>query len=377
MKIAILSAVPWEFSRHRAQHIATGLAERGFRILFFQNIIHINPSELMLNYKEGNIFVVKKIMKNLYAVNLFLPDLRGKMKFVAEMFGLLLFRLYNRLLDFEPDAAIFYAPQYRFLLTTLKSKNTKIVYDCVDDFSAFTDLAPSRSDIEGAEESITKASSFVIATSKPLCDRISRITSKCIYLPNACDFSHFNKALRKQRKPKDIENLKPPIIGFIGAVSDWIDIDLICALAQRHPDYSILLAGPIDFGYDKLINYPNIVCVGTKKYKDLPKYLFFIDVCLIPFKINKLTLASNPIKLYEYLAAGKPVVSTALPEVYNNAAEIVAVAEDHDDFIEKVEKAVREKKHEDPSMVTRRIEFAQANSWETRVDVVEKLLRNT
>jgi len=100
-----------------------------------------------------------------------------------------------------------------------------------------------------------------------------------------------------------------------------------------------------------------------------------MDVCLIPFKLNKLTLASNPIKIYEYLAAGKQVVSTALPEICENFSGIVKIAEDDDDFLRKVEESVIESiKPKENDVISKRIDLAKANSWEKRVDIIEKLL---
>jgi glycosyltransferase involved in cell wall biosynthesis len=173
-----------------------------------------------------------------------------------------------------------------------------------------------------------------------------------------------------------MEDLKNPIVGFIGAIYDWIDIDLICKLAEAHPDYSILLVGPVNFGKNDLAKHSNILMVGTKRYETLPQYLSYMDVCLIPFKINKLTLASNPIKLYEYLAAGKPVVSTALPEVVNNASHVVLIGKDHADFIQKVEGVVNATPKDDESAKAKRVEFANNNSWDERVQSIKKLLEN-
>jgi glycosyltransferase involved in cell wall biosynthesis len=206
-----------------------------------------------------------------------------------------------------------------------------------------------------------------------------RINNKnCFYLPNAADFEHFHSAVQVKQRPKEIESLSRPIIGFIGAIFDWIDIDLICKLAKLHPNYSILLVGPVNYGLKKLRKHSNIVMVGAKQYKILPQYLSCMDVCLLPFKINKLTMASNPIKLYEYLAAGKPVVSTALPEVCGNASDIVYIGENNEDFIKKVEEAVSEnKKPENEDAILKRINFAKNNSWEKRIETFEKLIEVT
>jgi hypothetical protein len=243
--------------------------------------------------------------------------------------------------------------------------------------SAFSDQSKSGSTLLKTEEGLIRKSSLIIASATALCEKIAKLRSDCFYVPNASDFEHFNKATKILERPADIETLNRPIVGFIGAVFDWIDVDLLCKIAQSHPDYSVLLVGPVNSGLDKLKRFPNIVMVGAKDYQILPNYLAFMDVCLVPFKINKLTVASNPIKIYEYLAAGKPVVSTALPELQKSASRVVLVGKDHDDFIQKVELTIEQAKGPDGrSALTDRIEFARDNSWGKRVELIEKLLRN-
>jgi len=363
--------MPWGFLWQRPEQIASRLANEGYKIIYFQNPIYLNPS-----VRAKNIVTLRKVMKNLYAVNLFPPPFLGELRFITEKVGLLIFKAYLKSLSFKPDVAIFYSLAHVFLLDTLKSMGVRILYECIDDHSGFSDIS-NVSGVLKAEKEIIIGSSIVTATSKTLCEKISKVNPNCFYVPNAADFKHFHKASHIMEKPQEIKNLKHPIIGFIGAIYDWINVDLLCKLAELHPDYSILLVGPIEFGLDKLKKYSNITMVGVKKYNRLPEYLSCMDVCLIPFKINKLTLASNPIKLYEYLAAGKPVVSTALPEVCNNASHVVMIAKNDDDFIQKVEEAVNEsKKSEHKETILKRINFARDNCWEKRIDTIEKLLRN-
>ena len=361
--------MPWGFLRQRPEQIASRLANEGYKIIYFQNPIYLNSS-----LRAKNILTMRKVMKNLYAINLFPPPFLGKLRFITEKVGLLLFKVYLKCLNFKPDIAIFYSLLHVFLLDTLKSMGVRILYDCIDEHSGFSDLHDV-SRVLKAEREIVKRSSIVIATSKTLCEKISKVNPNCFYVPNAADFEHFQKATRIKEKPQEIKHLQYPIIGFIGAIYDWINIDLLCKLAELHPDYSILLVGPVEFGLDKLKKYPNITMVGVKKYSLLPQYLSCMNVCLIPFKINNLTLSSNPIKLYEYLAAGKPVVSTALPEIRNNASHVVMIAKTDEDFILKVEEAVNEsKKSENNRTISRRVNFARNNSWEKRVDTIEKIL---
>jgi glycosyltransferase involved in cell wall biosynthesis len=152
-------------------------------------------------------------------------------------------------------------------------------------------------------------------------------------------------------------------------------VDLICSIAERHPEYSILLVGPVANGFGKLKQHQNITMVGTKNYSVLPQYMTCMDVCLIPFNINRVTLAANPIKMYEYLAAGKPVVSTALPEVCNNAAHVVKIAQDESDFIKKVEQTLSEAENDEERLrIRERISFAKNNSWQKRVEEIAALL---
>jgi glycosyltransferase involved in cell wall biosynthesis len=266
------------------------------------------------------------------------------------------------------DTWIFFEPIYSYFVLPF-IKGGKIVYDCADDSSAFSSAPPC---IGLLENYVSSQAQATIVTSKRLYDRLSRFNKKCFYVPNAADFEHFNSALRIKEKPIDISHLQSPILGFIGAVYDWIDVDLLCEIASKHPDYSILIVGPVEYGWQKLKKHANILMVGRKDYNVLPQYLAFMDVCLIPFKVNKLTLASNPIKFYEYLAAGKPVVSTALPEIVDSGSNISKIAQCRGDFVKKVEEAVNE--ISDDSKKRLRIQFAKDNSWEKRTRAIMAIL---
>jgi glycosyltransferase involved in cell wall biosynthesis len=368
----------WRFLWQRPHQIASRLADRGHTVVYFQPPIYLVPLKLIENYRRKNIFIVRKAKKNLRVVNFFLPHFLGKLRFVTERIGLMSFKFYMKFLGFKPDDAIFYYSIWRydaFLLGALKSRGAGILYDCIDEFSAFSGLA-NVSEVLESERNLIE-SSVNIAASRVLYEKISGINPNCAYVPNGADFEHFHRATRITERPPEIKHLRNPIIGFIGAIYDWFDVDLVCELAELHRDYSILIVGPVKFGLEKLKKHSNIVMVGSKKYDVLPQYLSCMDVCLIPFKMNQLTLASNPIKMYEYLAAGKPVVSTDLPEVRASGSELVYIGKDDRDFIRKVEEAVDEaKKPKNKTMVARRIRFAQDNSWEKRVDMYERLLKS-
>jgi glycosyltransferase involved in cell wall biosynthesis len=358
----------WE----RPQQIASRLARDGHTMLYLQGPLYLDALAWII--KSGNLFLRKKITDQLTAVNMFLPPFQGRLKSVSDSLQVPIFRLYLSSLRFKPEVAIFYGIQYVSLLHTLRSMGTKILYDCVDEVSGFSNVVDVGR-LLNEEKNLATSSSIVIATSETLRQKLSKLNSNCFLIPNGADVPHFLKATKTSEKIPELEHLRHPIIGYSGAISDWFDVELVCRLAESHPEYSILLVGTVNYGIEKFKQHPNITLLGVRKYEVLPKYLAYMDVCLIPFKINKLTLASNPIKMYEYLAAGKPVVSTDLPEVRASASELVYIGKDGQDFIGKVEGAVDEtRKSKNKTMAARRIRFAQNNSWEKRVDMYEKLL---
>ncbi|MBT0159189.1 glycosyltransferase family 1 protein [Candidatus Bathyarchaeota archaeon A05DMB-2] len=373
MNIVFFSAVPWNSLWTRPQQIVMLLAYKGHNIVYFQDPIYLAPASLIKSYGTNNFFVTRRIMKNLRIVNMFVPFQR-RFEFVDKKLGALAFRVYLKCFNFKPNAAIFYSYPYSFLIDTLKGLGIKTIYDCPDEESSGTKANVLR--VLKAEKNLSVNSSAVFAVSRSLCAKISKFNPNCFYVPNGADFEHFSKALKIRERPQDISQLQNPIIGYIGAVYEWVNIDLICRLAESHPEYSILIVGPVLHGMSKLKKHANIITVGHKKYSFLPQYLASMDVCLIPFKINALTLASNPIKLFEYLAAGKPVVSTALPEVNNCASGLVYISKNDEDFIKKVEEALGEnRKSENAEVIMKRIDFAKNNSWEKRIETIEKIMR--
>jgi len=388
VNIVCFSAIDWDFLFQRAQHIAKGLSENGC------SIIYVNPPNNLprdvsvkkpatqyitdfAQYIRVGIFqrkaLVNRHLITFNPVNYFGPNRTLQQIFLSlEMLMLrslnLLYFRSNRI-----DIWLFFEPTYSSYVLPYVAKG-KIVYDCADESSGFSNVSPH---IVETEQNLIRKSALVIVTSTRLLQKVRKINRNCLYVPNAADFQHFHSATKIMNEPREIEDLKKPVIGFIGAIYDWIDTELICELAKIHPDFSVLLVGPVNFDKNRLEKYSNITMVGTREYGILPQYLSSMDVCLIPFKINKLTLASNPIKLYEYLAAGKPIVSTDLPEVAKNASDVILIGKNHRDFIQKVEAALNTTSEEEEAARLRRIEFAKANSWNERVGSIKRYLENS
>lgn len=214
-----------------------------------------------------------------------------------------------------------------------------------------------------------------IATSKELTKNLTYSAQIDVkYFPNGGDVNLFKEAIiKKFIRPKELQNIKSPIIGYAGAVCQRIDYELLVKIAEVHFDKTIVIVGP---RYDKqytsinLDAYTNIIFVGSRKIDELPKYLQFFDCAIIPFLCNGLTKSIYPLKINEYLAAGKSVVTTNFSEDINGFASSVIIANSHNDFIQAINSAINLNSDEDKNQ---RFMVASSNSWENRVDYLFQL----
>jgi len=192
----------------------------------------------------------------------------------------------------------------------------KVVYYCVDDHASFSGY--DRKQVLRDEETLCRRANLVITTSMALQKAKSPWNPNTLLVPHGVDYDHFSRAVREDLPcPLDLAQIPRPRLGFFGLIRDWVDLDLLAAVARRRPEWHFVLIGDADsnVGVDTYKPIPNMHFLGRRPYAALPAYCRHMDVGLIPFKINELTIAVNPIKLREYLAAGLPVVATPLPEV--------------------------------------------------------------
>jgi len=234
------------------------------------------------------------------------------------------------------------------------------LFDCLDEYTEFSNVIKER---ELEEKILLKNSDLITCSSLHLSEKIQKTTSNILYLPNAGEFNHFNKI------PSQIllQNFKKPIIGYFGSIAEWFDNKLIEYVAKKRPDLTFIFIGHT-FGSDirRLNKLENVHFIGERPYSELPKYLHAFDVCLIPFKNVPLIAATHPVKIYEYLGAGKPVVTTNMKEL-RSMNDICYIAKDKEDFLEKIDRALDEK---DKDIVQRRIDFASKNTWTHRINTL-------
>lgn len=214
----------------------------------------------------------------------------------------------------------------------------KVVYYCVDDHAEFSGY--NKEQVLNDEEDLCRRADLVVTTSLALQEAKKHLNPNTILVPHGVDYEHFAQAVSNDLAvPKDIADIGHPRLGFFGLIRDWVDLGLLGEVARRRPDWHIVLLGDSTVDLSVYKNLSNMHFLGRKPYEELPAYCRQFDVGLIPFQVNELTRAVNPIKLREYLAAGLPVVSTPMPEVeqYN---QLISIADSADAFMTAVEAAL-------------------------------------
>lgn len=242
----------------------------------------------------------------------------------------------------------------------------QILYYCVDEYTEFSGV--SSSSLAELEQQLLCQSDLVIVSAERLFQSKVKTNPRTVLIRHGVDFDHFCKALDpKTDVPEDIQNLPRPVIGFFGLIADWVDLELMAAVAKKFSTGSMVLLGKATTDTSMLEQIPNVHLLGRKPYSSLPAYCKGFDVALMPFRINELTLNANPLKVREYLAAGLPVVSTAIPEV--EVLGLCRIGRDRDSFIREVEFALQE-----PGPSVARSESIRSESWGARVDELRQCL---
>ncbi|WP_457640689.1 glycosyltransferase [Persephonella sp.] len=313
--------------------------------------------------KEGNQLYLVKLASS---VNYFIYSDKPKAEDVKRMFGSI--KTLIREAGIVNPVAIITHPFWGNLLESLAMP---VIYDYIDYHQGFKENAPHLNELE---EKLFKESKLVFVTSKFLKDIVGKRRQEgVIMIPNAGEFSFFNKAMQNLACPSDLKTIRKPIIGYYGAIAEWLDVDLVEALLKAYSRYSFVFIGRVNNEKVKDLEkkYKNLHFLGEKPYKELPYYLKYFDVCLIPFKNIPLIEATDPVKLYEYLSAGKPVVTSWIPEVLKFKG-LVYVSKSLEEFIKNVEKALLE---QNKTMVKKRIREAKKHTWEKRVKTLERAIK--
>jgi glycosyltransferase involved in cell wall biosynthesis len=287
--------------------------------------------------------------------------------------NLLLFRGPARVLHRIPNPTVWTMP-YNHHEALAFPRPATVVYDWIDELEIFSDFDPRL--VRRNHERALAEADVVASVARALHVRARVRRSDAVYLPNGVDEAHFDTTAAVDPDDPTVARLRAegkPIAGYYGALARWFDYALLATIARRRPDWNFLLIGP---DYDgslrraEALACPNVAWIGPRPYARLPAYLRVFDVATIPFRLDAITMATSPLKLYEYFAGGRPVVTTPLPECL--AHREVHVAWTADEFADALDAARQE--GQDPQARARLRAVAAANSWRQRVLQIEPVL---
>ena len=359
--VLVCPVIEWHFRFQRPQHLALQLAKRGCRVFYLSCAFDVAdaPGFRILESPALNVFLVKLCLAG--AQPLIYQDLlRGQqLQMLTTAVG--------QLIDaagLGDLTAIVDLPFWRPLAEAIPG--CFVVYDCMDYHGGFSTNSPQMLE---EEDRLIEVADLVVTTSARLSEIVGQ-SAPNVLIRNAGEVDYFSAAPARRAYPSE-----RPVAGYVGAIADWFDIELIVSAARRHPEWDFVMVGAKSLpDAPDTEGLANIKWIGEVPYAEAAAWVHSFDVALIPFKLVELTLCTNPVKAYEYLAAGKPVVATALPEV--RAMEGVAhVADDHDHFIELLEVAMAER--DDAALAAERSQWAAAHDWKARAEQLDDAIRST
>lgn len=355
--VICFSHLRWDFVYQRPQHLMSRFARDRRVFVFEEPVFTDEPAHLDVTSREGRVFVAVPKLKHGTDGAEITNQLR---EFVDELIS-----------GHGIDSWLswYYTPMMlefsRHLLPVA------IVYDCMDQLSAFKNAPPELSE---REAELLRAADLVFTGGHSLYEAKKDSHSAVYAFPSSIDVEHFAKALAVTQDPADMAAIPHPRIGFIGVIDERLDITLLDRIAEKMPEAQFVMIGPVvKIDESELPRRANIRYLGGKDYKELPDYIGRWDVAMMPFAMNESTRYISPTKTPEYLAAGRPVVSTPIRDVVRpyGVEELVRIATDADEFVEGIRAAL----NEDAAARQPRVDAFLSNmSWDSTFAEMSRLI---
>jgi len=348
------SHLRWHFVYQRPQHLMSRAARSGRVFYFEEPVFTAFPDKLRIQSDPLNgVMVVTPELDNSEA-----SDQTPEMNFTNRL-KMLVNELIRRY-DIKDYVAWYYAPMALSFSEQLEP--SAIVYDCMDELSAFKFAPP---ELALLEQKLMTRADIVFTGGRRLYEAKKAFHRNIYPFPSAIDKSFFYPARTRLAEPSDQISIPHPRLGFFGVIDERFDTDLAGKMAELRPEWQFIFIGPVvKIEESALPRNKNIHYLGMKEYKELPTYISGWDLCIMPFAINASTEFISPTKTPEFLAAGKRVISTAIHDVVNpyGAQGLVGIAETAEAFIEIAEQYLREKT--DPLWLGKVDQYLSTISWD-------------
>ncbi|HVE65521.1 MAG TPA: glycosyltransferase, partial [Thermoanaerobaculia bacterium] len=347
--VVVLPVIAWSYRRQRPQQLAAAVARLGRRVFYGSLEGDGEPAEAVGVAPGVTLLPIAGVRREdpadrkLESVSLDRAfDSLAKSR---DRFGL------------HEAAVLVQSPFWAPLAARLSDRfGWKVVYDCLDEHAGFPANRPGA--LGAAEQGIVQAADLVIATSVPLLERLRVMRPDALLLPNAADLDAFGSI---PDPSPDFDRLK---VGYAGAVDDWFDFELLAAAARLRPNWRFEIAGGLEGRRPAPARFPdNVVFTGERPYGEMPRIRAGFDVEVIPFRLSALTHATDPVKLYEALAAGRGVVATPMRALESCEEQgLVRFASTAEDLVRQLAAAAAA----GPAEIERRRAFARQNTWDVR-----------
>jgi len=372
--ILCISSIDWDFIWQGHQELMSRLAAQGHRVLFIENtgVRQVRVSDMgrirarLKNWKRGtNGF--REERPNLFVHSpLVLPLPYSRVAgWINRQVMMRSITRWMRATGFSRPVVWTFLPTPLARDVIARIDPVATVYHCVDEFASSS--ADARR-IVGSEEALFREADLVFVTSEKLRERAARFSQRVHLFPSGVNLEAFGAARESGVPvPGDLARLPRPIAGYVGGIHQWVDQDLLAATAANLPDTTFALVGPAQVDVSRLQACPNVHLLGQRPHAEVPAYVQGFDVGLVPYRIADYTANVYPAKMNEYLAMGKPVVATDLPEVHRfnrDHGEIIAVGKTAEGFADAIQQAVTETGSE---ARIRRIAVAERNGWTHRL----------
>jgi UDP-galactopyranose mutase len=345
--IVVFSHLRWDFVFQRPQHLLSRLAQH-YPILFVEEPVHDDGAPFMERSSPAPNVTVCRAHTNIHAGGFHDDQLRLLQPMVAQLAP-----------PGEEVVAWFYTPMALPLLQAVRPK--VVVYDCMDELASFKN--PPKQLLQ-RESALLSIADLVFAGGPSLYEGKKNRHSNVHCFPSSVDVVHFQQALDRSRVHPQQEAIPHPRLGFYGVLDERFDPELVGQVADAHPEWQLVLAGPVvKIDPASLPQRANIHYLGQQSYDRLPDLLAGWDVCLMPFAINEATKFISPTKVLEYMAAQLPIVSTPIADVVNPYGHVVAIADGAQQFIAACEAALALTPEQRRKMVEAENAIVAATSW--------------
>lgn len=277
------------------------------------------------------------------------------------MFGAWAVRRAMRRAGIESPILWFVVPHPAFMIDHIDCK--LIVYYCIDDYSLHPGVDVEL--IRSRDLLLTRRADHVFVAPSALVDAKKAINPATTFSPHGVDVELFGRAqLAQTQVPAQAARLEGPVIGYFGLIAGWTDLELLEWLARQRPQWKFLLVGHAKVDVSRLAACANVLMVGPQPYEALPGWAKAFDAAIIPYRIDSMVQKGNPLKLREYLATGKPIVSVPTPEI-ERFRDFIHIAEGREAFLAGIESALA---FDTAALKAARIKLVSAMSWESRVE---------